>query len=176
MTHSAFYRAALLLTATTLPMAAVAAPPTAAPAAATPAPQGVAPTPTPPTEPATEAAPALPQAMEQKIDAHINMLHKQLAITPAQDPQWTQFAQVMRDNAASMHAAFEARGAKLSDMNAADNMQSYAELARVHADNMQKLATSFQTLYASLSDQQKQTADAVFRHDEAKHKAGHKMG
>lgn len=174
MTHSAFYRAALLLTATTLPMAAVAAPPTAAPAAATPAPQGVAPTPL--AKQAAEAAPALPQAMEQKIDAHINMLHKQLAITPAQDPQWTQFAQVMRDNAASMHAAFEARGAKLTDMNAADNMQSYAELARVHADNMQKLATSFQTLYASLSDQQKQTADAVFRHDEAKHKAGHKMG
>jgi hypothetical protein len=104
------------------------------------------------------------------------MLHKQLAITPAQESQWTQFAQVMHDNAAAMHAAFESRGSKLADMNAADNMQSYAELARVHADNMQKLAASFQTLYASLSDEQKQTADAVFRHEEAKHKAGHKMG
>jgi len=176
MTRSAFYRAGLLLAATAMPMAAFAAPPTTTPAAATPAPQGGAPTPTPPAGQATEASPALPQAMEQKIDAHINMLHKQLAITPAEEPQWTQFAQVMRDNATAMHSAFETRGRKLADMNAADNMQSYAELARVHADNMQKLAASFQTLYASLSDEQKQTADAVFRHEEAKHKAGHKMG
>jgi hypothetical protein len=132
-------------------MAAFAAPPPPTPAAATP---------------------ALPQAMEQKIDAHINMLHKQLGITQAEEPQWIQFAQVMHDNATAMHDAFETRGTRLADMNAADNMQSYADLARVHASNMQALATSFQKLYASLSDEQKQTADAVFRHEEAKHKAG----
>jgi predicted component of type VI protein secretion system len=164
MTRSSLYRAALVLAVAGAPFAAFAAPP--APAAANVAPVAQAP----------EATPPLPQAMEQKIDAHINMLHKQLAITPAQETQWNQFAQVMHDNAAAMHAALDKRGTQLNDMNAADNMQSYAELARVHADNMQKLATSFQTLYASLSDEQKHTADTVFRHQEARHEARHKTG
>jgi hypothetical protein len=172
MTRSALYRAGLLLAVTALPFAAIAAPPAMVPGHAT-TPASSAPAPATAT---AEAAPPLPQAMEQKLDAHINMLHKQLAITPEQDSQWNQFAQVMHDNAAAMHAALDARGTKLADLNAADSMQSYADLARVHADNMQKLAASFQTLYASLSDEQKHTADMVFRHDEAKHEARHKTG
>jgi hypothetical protein len=172
MTRSTFYRAGLVLAVTALPFAAIAAPPAMAPGHAT-TPASSAPVPAPATE---EASAPLPQAMEQKLDAHINMLHKQLAITSDQDAQWTQFAQVMRENAAAMHAALEARGTKMADMSAADSMQSYADLARVHADNMQKLAASFQTLYASLSDEQKHTADTVFRHDEAKHEAHHKTG
>jgi len=172
MTRSAFYRAGLVLAVTALPFAAIAAPPVMAPGHAT-TPASSAPVAAPAS---ADAAPPLPQAMEQKLEAHINMLHKQLGITPEQDAQWTQFAQVMRDNAAAMHAALDSRGTKMADMNAADSMQSYADLARVHADNMQKLAASFQTLYASLSDEQKHTADTVFRHDEGKHEAKHKTG
>jgi hypothetical protein len=172
MTRSTFTRAGLVLAVTSLPFAAIAAPPAPAPSHAT-TPASSAPLAAPAS---AEAAPPLPQAMEQKLEAHINMLHKQLGITPDQDAQWTQFAQVMRDNAAAMHAALDSRGTKMADMNAADSMQSYADLARVHADNMQKLAASFQTLYASLSDDQKHTADTVFRHDEAKHEAKHKTG
>jgi cell pole-organizing protein PopZ len=168
MTRSTLTRAALVLAVAAAPMAAFAAPPPPA-MALTPAPMA----PAPQTAPAAEP---LPQAMEQKLDAHINDLHKQLAITPAQESEWNRFAAVMHDNAAAMHAALDERGTRLTDMNAVDNMQSYAELARVHADNMQKLAASFKTLYASFSEQQKQTADTIFRHQEAKHEARHKLG
>ena len=33
------------------------------------------------------------------MEARIAQLHKELSITPAQQGQWDQFAQVMRDNA-----------------------------------------------------------------------------
>jgi len=167
MKRSTLFRTCLVLATTSLPVAAFAAPPPAS--APSPAPASSAP-------PADASAPPLSKAMEAKLDAHIASMHDQLSITPAQETQWNAFAQVMRDNAASMHAAIEARGAKMGDMNAADNMQSYAELAHVHADNMEKLATSFQTLYASLSDQQKQAADMVFRHEEARHEGHRKTG
>ena len=109
------------------------------------------------------AAPALAPSMAAKVEQHIRQLHDQLGITQAQQPQWDQFAQVMRDNAAQMEQALTARGDTVGTANAAANMQSYAELAQVHATNMQKLASAFQSLYSSFPDQQKQVADAVFR-------------
>lgn len=121
------------------------------------------------------AAPALPKAMAANLDQHIAGLHEQLAITPAEQAQWDQFAQVMRDNAVAMHQAIEARGGKLAKANAAENMASYAALARVHADNMEKLSSSFQTLYSGLSDDQKQVADTVFRNEHGKHQSLHKQ-
>jgi hypothetical protein len=42
-------------------------------------------------------------------------------------------------------------------------MQSYAQLSQQHAEDMQKLSAAFQTLYDSMSPDQKQNADAVFR-------------
>ena len=121
--------------------------------------------------PASATAPALPKDAAADVDKHITELHDQLGITSEQQAPWDQFADVMRGNAAAMHAAMEDRGSKMTSMSAADNMQSYADLAKVHAENMQKLATSFGTLYTSLSDEQKRTANSVFRHQHAKHEA-----
>ena len=69
----------------------------------------------------------------------------------------------MHDNAARMNRAATLRGEKLGSMDARESMQSYAELAEMHASNMEKLASSFAALYASFPDQQKQVADSVFR-------------
>ena len=44
-------------------------------------------------------------------------------------------------------------------MNAVESMQSYATLAELHAQDVQKLTAAFQTLYGSLSDAQKKAAD-----------------
>jgi hypothetical protein len=44
------------------------------------------------------------------------------------------------------------------------NMQFYADVSAQHAQDVQKLAAAFQTLYASFSDERKKTADEVFRH------------
>lgn len=109
----------------------------------------------------TPAAPRQrgPRGLEQRIDA----LHSQLQITPAEQPAWDQFAQVMRDNAKAMRQAFRQRGTQFAAMTAAEDMQSYAQLAQLHAANMQKLSAAFQTLYNAMSPEQKQNADQVFR-------------
>lgn len=103
------------------------------------------------------------QSMEERVERRITNLHARLHITQAQEPQWQQFAQIMRDNARDMDRTFEQRSKKLASMSAADNMQSYAEISEQHAQDVQKLVPAFQALYNSMSDQQKQTADQLFR-------------
>ena len=91
------------------------------------------------------------------------MLQTQLGITEAQKPLWSAFAQAMRDNAAATDALFTQRAGAVTTMNATENMHSYAQIARAYADNTERLATAFDSLYASLSDTQKQAADTLFR-------------
>ena len=78
-------------------------------------------------------------------------------------PLWSAFAQAMRDNAASTDALFTQRAGAVAAMSATDNMHSYAQIARAYADNTERLATAFDSLYASLSETQKQAADTLFR-------------
>jgi Mlc titration factor MtfA (ptsG expression regulator) len=106
---------------------------------------------------------AMPSTTQAAVDQRIRMLQSQLGITEAQMPLWSAFAQAMRDNAASTDALFTQRAASVSAMSAADNMHSYAQIARAYADNTERLATAFDSLYASLSDTQKQAADTLFR-------------
>ncbi len=79
-------------------------------------------------------------------------------------PLWSAFAQAMRDNAAATDTLFTQRAGAVATMNAPDNMHSYAQIARAYADNTERLATAFDSLYASLSETQKQAADTMFRH------------
>jgi protein CpxP len=121
-----------------------------------------------PTTGAQTTSPAQPDAghnMAVKIEQRITDLHARLQISAAQQPQWSQFAQVMRDNAQSMDLAFQQRVDAIPTMTAAQNMQSYAQVATDHAQDMQKLVPAFQALYDTMSDNQKHTADQVFRAD-----------
>jgi protein CpxP len=106
---------------------------------------------------------AKPDAEATPVDLHIGQLHTELHITPAQQPQWDQFAQVMRDIPKDMNQLLEQRASSFASMTAAENMQSYAQIAQQHAQDTQKLATAFQALYGDLTDAQKKNADAVFR-------------
>lgn len=115
-----------------------------------------------PPPPQTSPNPPSPQsAADQRIQA----LRAQLHITDAQTPQWDAFAQAMRTNATSTDALFRQRASAAAKMNALENMKSYAQVARAYADNTQALATAFESLYGVLSEQQKQTIDALFRQD-----------
>ncbi|HEY6433726.1 MAG TPA: Spy/CpxP family protein refolding chaperone [Acetobacteraceae bacterium] len=129
------------------------------PAASAPPPAAAAGNPAAPSAKRRSHAPDTAARVEQRI----KQLHSELGITPAEETQWTQFAQVMRDNATAMDQKLNDRGMQLANMNAAQDMQSYADLSAQHAQDMQKLASAFQTLYASMPDEQKQTADEVFR-------------
>jgi len=124
----------------------------------------------------TRAAVSVPagQTMETLVERRIADLHRELQITPAESSQWDQFAQVMRDNAKEIDQAYKDRADKLDSMSAVDNMQSYAQIEQMRAQQTQKLVPAFQTLYASLSDQQKQEADALFR-NQAVRKQAHRQ-
>ncbi len=131
---------------TTTPMSAPMSAPMAAPAATTP---------------------VMSKAAAAKVEQHINTLHDQLKITAAEEPAWKQFAQVMRDNAAQMDAAFHSRS-DISRMTAPENMQSYATLAQAHADGVKNLAAAFSALYATFPEAQQKIADKLFQDHMAK--------
>jgi hypothetical protein len=113
------------------------------------------------------------ETMQSLVERRITDLHGKLHITSQQSQQWDQFAQVMRDNAREMDQIYKQRAQKLGSMSAVDNMQSYAQIEQQRAQDVQKLVPAFQTLYSSLSDQQKKTADQIFRNDAADARARH---
>jgi len=96
------------------------------------------------------------------VDARISELHEQLHVTPAQEPQFRAYADVMRDNAQAMHALFQQR-AQSTDTNAVSRLRWYAQLTAAHAEAVGKLVPVFEALYQSMSDKQKKAADAVFQ-------------
>jgi periplasmic protein CpxP/Spy len=116
-------------------------------------------------------------SMAERVEQHIAKLRTELHITPAQQSEWDQFAQVMRENAKNMDHDIEQRGARFTSMSALENMQSYAQIAQQHAEDTQKLAATFQALYGSMSEDQKKNADAVFRvrEDHRMHNEEHRM-
>jgi len=106
---------------------------------------------------------------EERVERHIKELHSQLQITPAEEPQWNEFAEVMRANARDMDQAFMQRAQQYAAMSAVQNMQSYEQLAQEHAQHVQKLVPPFQKLYEAMPDQQKRLADRVFRANAERH-------
>jgi periplasmic protein CpxP/Spy len=126
----------------------------------------------------SSAAPAAKQSRMQKrmdeVEQQIKDYHDTLGITDAESSQWDAYSQVMRDNAQRMGEALKARHQGMETMNADDSMKSYANIAQINADNMQKLSSAFTALYAVLSPDQKQTADEMFKNrPPSERKGGH---
>ncbi len=106
----------------------------------------------------------------ERVDQRINQLHSELKITAAQQPQWDAFATVMRANATAANQAYMDRTKQLPTMTAVEDMQSYAALTMLHAQDVQKLSTAFGALYAALTPEQQKTADTVFRGAAKRHR------
>jgi periplasmic protein CpxP/Spy len=98
------------------------------------------------------------------VEKHINELHVTLKITPAEESQWNAVAESMRENAKDLDLAIDKRDANRANATAIDDLNSYAEIAQVHANGTKKLASAFSGLYSTMSDDQKKTADEVFSH------------
>lgn len=104
-----------------------------------------------------------------RAEQRIKELHAKLHITQAQEPQWAAFVQVMRDNAQQMSSLIAQRDQN-PPATAVDNLKSYAEITDAHGDGLKKLVPAFESLYASLSDDQKKVADTMFTGDHEKPK------
>jgi periplasmic protein CpxP/Spy len=121
--------------------------------------------------PMSASAPAGKVGHERNVEDRIAYLHAQLKITPAQETQWNAFADVMRNNGATMGQLFEQRKAA-GKLSAIDDMKQYADIAQAHADGMKKLVDAFDPLYSSFSPEQKKLADVTF-HQPGGHGAHH---
>lgn len=107
-----------------------------------------------------------------QIEKHIAHLHDQLQITAPEEVVWKDFAQVMRDNSTRMNALIEKWSQEKGQKNAVENLKAHAEMAEEHAQAMRKLVPALETLYNSMSPEQKKGADMVFNH--GKHQEHHK--
>jgi periplasmic protein CpxP/Spy len=107
----------------------------------------------------TESAPAESAAVE----ARIKELHSKLHITAAQQTQWDNLVQVMRENAKAMYDLEKQRAENASAMTAVDAVKSYQAVIEAHEAGMAKFVPAFESLYDSMSQSQKKTADAMFR-------------
>ena len=96
------------------------------------------------------------------VEAHIKRLHDQLKITSAEADQWNTVAQIMRDNEHQISGLIQQRAKNAPSMSAVDNLRTYEAITDAHEDGLKKLVPAFETLYGSMSDAQKKTADAVF--------------
>jgi hypothetical protein len=104
------------------------------------------------------ADPSRPEHVERRIAD----LRQKLAITPAQEPAWNDLAKVMRDNAAKMKTLLDKWSAQNGGATAVDNLKLHLEMSDEHAQGLRRLIPAFEKLYASMSDEQKKTADDVF--------------
>jgi hypothetical protein len=109
------------------------------------------------------------------VEQRIKTLHAKLKITSDQETDWNTVAQTMRDNETNIDQLIKARHANAASMTAIDDLQTYQQIAQAHADGLQKMASSFKTLYGDMSDDQKKNADTVFGSFEGRHH-DHKHG
>ena len=109
---------------------------------------------------------------EDRVEVRIKDMHAKLKITQAQEVQWANVAQVMRDNEKAVEPLIKARKENAKTMTAVDDLKSYGEITDAHADGIKKFTPVFATLYAGMSDNQKQEADALFRHGGKRSKKG----
>jgi hypothetical protein len=150
MSRSSYLASAALALSLALPSAALAQTNTTSP----PSPSAAA---------SPMSANAAPGTAEQRVEEHIRQLHAQLRITPAEQPQWDRFAEIMRENARGMDQEIAQRHQEFTRMNALQNMQSYQRIAESHAQDLQRLVPAFENLYNAMPDQQKRLTDQVFR-------------
>lgn len=97
------------------------------------------------------------------VETRIAQLHDKLQITEGQAGQWDNVARTMRSNAKAIEDLVATTHKNQMTMSAVDDLRAYQEIADAHARAARRMTTAFETLYATMSDDQKKLADAVFR-------------
>jgi hypothetical protein len=104
--------------------------------------------------------------MADHIEGHLAFLKTELKITDAQEPQWNAFADVMRASAAQM-AGMMKQGAPMMQGDATLSLPQRVDLQETHMaahlDMLRKMKGALLPLYASFTDDQKRSADELFR-------------
>jgi hypothetical protein len=96
-------------------------------------------------------------------EAQIKQLQGALKITEAQEELWNNLTKVMRENAKDMNAFTKDRAENTKPMNAVEHMKLHSQITKAHLDQLEKLIPPFEAFYASMSDEQKNITDKIFR-------------
>jgi cob(I)alamin adenosyltransferase len=99
----------------------------------------------------------------EHTEAQIKQLQDALTITEAQKELWNNLTEVMRENAKDMDALTKDRAENAKTMNAVEHMKFHSQITAAHLDQLNKFIPPFEAFYASMSDEQKKTTDAIFR-------------
>jgi hypothetical protein len=99
----------------------------------------------------------------ERTETRIKQLKGVLKITEAQQEPWNTLTDVMRENAKEMETLAKVRTESTQIINAVENMKFYYQVSKTHLDQQAKFIPPFEALYTSMSDEQKQSADLVFR-------------
>jgi hypothetical protein len=99
----------------------------------------------------------------EHTEAQIKQLQGTLNITEAQQGLWNNLTQVMRENAKDMDAIVKKRAENAKPMNAIEHMKLHSQITEAQLAQMKKLIPPFEAFYNSMSDQQKNITDMVFR-------------
>lgn len=109
------------------------------------------------------AATAAPRGGIGWVQQEVERLHRQLKITAAEEAAWNQFADTMLANARHIDEMYQDRAQHFETMNAVENLKNYQTIIQAEADGLAKRAASFAALYETLSPEQKQASDRIFR-------------
>jgi hypothetical protein len=96
-------------------------------------------------------------------EAQIKQLQGALNITDAQKELWNNLTAVMRENAKDMDAMNKERAENTEPMNAVEHMKFHSQVTESHLAQMNKLIPPFEAFYDSMSDQQKNITNIIFR-------------
>jgi len=103
----------------------------------------------------------LPERFNAEIELRIAELHRELRITPQQEPLFRAYEEAMRANAQAIHAMFVTR-AQATDFSAPARLRWFAQATAARADGINRLIAPFDALYQSLSPEQRLAADRHF--------------
>ena len=99
----------------------------------------------------------------EHTENQIKQLQGALNISEAQQPLWNNMTQVMRENARDMDDLNKERAEQTAPMNAVEHMKFHSQVTQSHLSQANKLIPPFEAFYDSMSDQQKNITNIVFR-------------
>jgi hypothetical protein len=99
----------------------------------------------------------------EHTEAQIKQLQGTLNITDDQKELWNKLTSVMRENAKEMDVLTKDMAENTKTMNALEHMKLHSQITEAHLAQLKKLIPPFEAFYNSMSDQQKNITDIVFR-------------
>ncbi len=105
------------------------------------------------------SAPQAAGPMRGRMQHRLQALHDRLGITPAQQPQWDAVMATLRENMQALRASPAVQAMRSGQLTGVQALRAGADVARQRADGMQRMIPPVESLYGTLSPEQRQVAD-----------------